>query len=177
MIRALARNALRGLRALAAEPDPLAAEPDERAMLTWFAPKIARYRALGARIADHVRLIGELDSVNPHLIEIGDYSVIGKGSILLTHGPIKGARPVTIGRFVYIGFGAIVLPGVTLGDHCMVGAGAVVTRSAPAASILVGNPARVLRTLTADERTHIEDTLRHGRVFGRDANRPDVARA
>jgi acetyltransferase-like isoleucine patch superfamily enzyme len=136
---------------------------------------ISRYRKLGARIGDGVRLIGEIDSVNPHLVSIGDYSVIGRDSILLTHCPIKGPRAVTLGRFVYMGFGAIVLPGVTLGDHCIVGAGAVVTKSAPCESVLVGSPARILRSLTAAEKKGLVDMLTEGRAIGWDPARPDMA--
>ena len=52
------------------------------------------------------------------------------------------AKPVTIGTNVWIGGGAIVLPGVTIGDDAIVGAGAVVTRNVLAGSTVVGNPAR-----------------------------------
>jgi acetyltransferase-like isoleucine patch superfamily enzyme len=172
MIRAFARFLVKGIRRLAEEPASAAIEQSETAMLVRFAPAIVRYRERGARIADNVRLLGELDGVNPHLISIGEFSVIGKGSILLTHCPINGAQPVSIGNFVYIGFGAIVLPGVTLGDHCIVGAGAVVTKSAPKGSVLAGNPARILREVTAEESAHIEDVLRRGKMFGWDSNRP-----
>jgi maltose O-acetyltransferase len=51
-------------------------------------------------------------------------------------------RPVSIGQNVWIGGGAIILPGVTVGDDAMIGAGAVVTRSVPMGVTVVGNPAR-----------------------------------
>ena len=56
-------------------------------------------------------------------------------------------RQTTIRRGASIGAGAIILPGVTIGERSMVGAGAVVTRDVPADVIVVGNPARVLRRL------------------------------
>jgi maltose O-acetyltransferase len=53
--------------------------------------------------------------------------------------------PTTIGNGVWVGMGACILPGVTIGDGGVVGAGAVVTHDLPAFSIAAGNPARVLR--------------------------------
>lgn len=52
---------------------------------------------------------------------------------------------VTLGNDVWIGHGAIVLPGVTVGDGAAIGAGAIVTKDVPDFAIVVGNPARVLR--------------------------------
>jgi maltose O-acetyltransferase len=54
-------------------------------------------------------------------------------------------RPVRIGRNVWIGGGAILLPGVTVGDDAVIGAGSVVTRDVPAGATVAGNPARMLR--------------------------------
>ena len=57
--------------------------------------------------------------------------------------------PVTIGRNVWISRDAIILPGVTIGDHAVVGAAAVVTADVPARTLVAGNPARTIRTLQA----------------------------
>lgn len=57
------------------------------------------------------------------------------------------ALPITIGDNVWIGGGAIVLPGVTIGDNSVVGAGSVVTKSIPAYSVAAGNPCKVIRKL------------------------------
>lgn len=58
-------------------------------------------------------------------------------------------KPIRIGKFVWIGMGAIVLPGVSIGDHAIVGAGSVVTRDVSSHSIVAGSPARALRILDA----------------------------
>lgn len=56
--------------------------------------------------------------------------------------------PVHIGNRVWIGAGAIVLPGVTIGDDSVIGAGSVVTKDIPAGVVAVGNPCRVLREIS-----------------------------
>jgi maltose O-acetyltransferase len=86
-------------------------------------------------------------------VEIGDGTQIGPGVQILTadhpRDPATRARglecgrPIRIGRNVWIGGGAILLPGVTVGDDAVIGAGAVVTRDVPARATAVGNPARI----------------------------------
>ena len=60
---------------------------------------------------------------------------------------LESARPIRIGNDVWIGGGAVILPGVTIGDRSVVGGGSVVVHSVPADCVAVGNPARVVRTL------------------------------
>lgn len=57
------------------------------------------------------------------------------------------ARPITIGNNVWIGGSVTVLPGVTIGDNCTIGAGSVVVHDIPANSVAVGNPCKVIRTI------------------------------
>ena len=93
-------------------------------------------------------------------ITIGDDTRIGPGVQLLTPThPLEpderregweSAEPVTIGRNAWLGGAVVVCPGVTIGDDTVVGAGSVVTRDLPPAVVAVGNPARVVRRLTAD---------------------------
>ncbi len=61
----------------------------------------------------------------------------------------EAAKPIVIGNNVWLGGGAIVLPGVTIGDNSVIGAGAVVTKDIPANVVAVGNPARLVRHLTS----------------------------
>lgn len=63
----------------------------------------------------------------------------------LRNDGLEYARPITIGNNVWIGAQVCVLPGVTIGDNCVIGAGSVVTHDIPAGSVAVGNPCRVLR--------------------------------
>ena len=60
---------------------------------------------------------------------------------------LEYARPVTIGDNVWICAGALILPGVTIGEGSVIGAGSVVTRSVPPRCLAVGNPCRVIRSL------------------------------
>ncbi len=60
---------------------------------------------------------------------------------------LESARPITIGSDVWVGGGAILCPGVTIGDRTVIGAGSVVTRDLPSDVVAAGNPCRVLRSL------------------------------
>jgi acetyltransferase-like isoleucine patch superfamily enzyme len=91
-------------------------------------------------------------------VTIGDNAFIGDLSAIYDSNfhevePGKGVTvaPVHIGRNVWIGRGAIVLPGVSIGDHSVVAAGAVVTRSVPAGQLVGGNPAKPLKELATEE--------------------------
>jgi acetyltransferase-like isoleucine patch superfamily enzyme len=65
--------------------------------------------------------------------------------------PDSLSHTTTIGTDVWVGYGAVVLSGITVGDSSIVGAGAVVTRDVPPNSIVVGNPARVVGQRFSDE--------------------------
>jgi maltose O-acetyltransferase len=56
-------------------------------------------------------------------------------------------KPIAIGSDVWVGGGAVICPGVTIGDRAVIGAGSVVTRDVPAAVLAVGNPCRVVRAI------------------------------
>ncbi|WP_328419644.1 sugar O-acetyltransferase [Streptomyces sp. NBC_00443] len=98
-----------------------------------------------------------LTALDVAAITIGDDCQIGPNVQLLTpthplepqprRDKLEAAQPITIGDNVWLGGGAIVLPGVTIGDNSVIGAGAVVTRDIPANVVAVGNPARVVRSL------------------------------
>jgi acetyltransferase-like isoleucine patch superfamily enzyme len=88
-------------------------------------------------------------------IHIGDGSLIGMNVNIATlnHGLDMKTRnttyasPVTIGKSVWIGSGATILPGVTIGDRAVVAAGAVVTKDVPEGTVVAGVPAKVVKTI------------------------------
>lgn len=112
-----------------------------------------RQISVGARTFANYGLV----ALDVATITVGEDVQIGPHVQLLTPthpvepGPRRdkweAAEPITIGDNVWLGGGAIVLPGVTIGDNTVVGAGAVVTRDLPANVVAVGNPARVVRQL------------------------------
>lgn len=61
---------------------------------------------------------------------------------------LEYARPITVGNDVWFGAHVCVLPGVTIGSNCVIGAGSVVTRDIPDNSVAVGNPCRVIRSIS-----------------------------
>ncbi|HIS59700.1 MAG TPA: sugar O-acetyltransferase [Candidatus Faecousia faecipullorum] len=95
-------------------------------------------------------------------IYVGDYTMIGPNVTIATAGhPIlpqlrqQGLQynmPVRIGRNCWLGAGVIVLPGVTIGDNVVVGAGSVVTKDLPSNVVAVGSPCRVLREVGEHDR-------------------------
>ena len=88
-------------------------------------------------------------------ISIGDDSLIGHNAVIATlqHGMQPSRRgdlipsPVIIGRNVWLGANVTVLPGVSIGDDSVIGAGSVVTKDTPGGVIAVGSPARVIRAI------------------------------
>ena len=89
-------------------------------------------------------------------VRIGDYTLFGPGVQILTPlHPLDAAqrrreeygRPVDIGSDVWVGAGALILPGVRIGSRSVIGAGSVVTRDVPEGVLAVGNPCRVIRAI------------------------------
>ena len=95
-------------------------------------------------------------------ISVGDHVFIGPnvGIYTVTHALLPDQRnagvmrslPITIGDNVWIGGNCVVMQGVTIGDGTVIGAGSVVTRDIPAGVIAFGNPCRVIRPVTEDDR-------------------------
>lgn len=112
-----------------------------------------RHLRVGARAFINFGLV----ALDVATITIGDDVQIGPNVQLLTpthpvaaaprRAKWEAAKPITIGPNVWLGGGVIVLPGISIGENSVVGAGAVVTRDLPADVVAVGNPARIARSL------------------------------
>lgn len=97
-------------------------------------------------------------------IYVGDYTLFGPNVTVATAGhPIvpdlrrKGYQynaPVTIGKNCWIGSGVIILPGVTIGDDTVIGAGSVVARDIPSGVIALGNPCKVVREVNEHDKEY-----------------------
>jgi maltose O-acetyltransferase len=102
-----------------------------------------------------------LTALDVATITIGEDCQIGPNVQLLTpthpvdpqprRDKLEAAKPITLGDNVWLGGGVIVCPGVTIGDNTVVGAGSVVVRDLPANVVAVGNPARVVRQIGAQD--------------------------
>lgn len=103
-------------------------------------------------------------------IYVGDHTLFGPNVVLATAShPIlpelreKGLQfnlPIHIGKNCWLGSGAVVLPGVSVGDNSVIGAGSVVTSDVPANVIAVGNPCRVLREIGERDRVYYNKECR-----------------
>lgn len=108
------------------------------------------YRHLyGMDIGQGVRISlgARIDKTNPKGVHVGDFTAITSGAALLTHDFVNRQHTdVYIGRNCFIGFGAIILPGVRVGDSVIVTGNSVVGRDVPSNCVVMGNPARVVES-------------------------------
>jgi acetyltransferase-like isoleucine patch superfamily enzyme len=115
------------------------------------------YRIRGTKMGNHVDIAPGvfLEDFYPELITIEDNVDLGPNIIIVTHDSsgkcissqdITWTKAVVIENNVYIGAGAIILPGIRIGHHSIIGAGSVVTRDIPPHSVAYGSPARVQLT-------------------------------
>ena len=105
-----------------------------------------------------------LTLVDDSHIFVGDYTMIGPNVTIATAGhPIlpelreknyQYNMPVHIGKNCWLGAGVVVLPGVTIGDNTVIGAGSIVTKDIPANVVAVGNPCRVLRAINEHDKEY-----------------------
>lgn len=140
-------------------------------------PGTAEYDELMHRIfpkmGEGSRVSTPLTAVRPHMVNIGKNVVVMPGCLMMSAGGITiddGAmiaanvqlisnnhdlyerqiitcKPVHIGKNAWVGAGATILPGITIGDNAVVGAASVVTKDVPANTIVAGNPAKFIKRI------------------------------
>jgi acetyltransferase-like isoleucine patch superfamily enzyme len=107
-------------------------------------------RAMGIKVGKNI-YIGKyciIDDTFPSLITIQNNVVISFGSTITTHDATSNRiAPVVIKRGAFVGARSIILPGVTINENSIVGAGSVVTRNVPSNTIVGGVPAKVIRKI------------------------------
>jgi acetyltransferase-like isoleucine patch superfamily enzyme len=106
-------------------------------------------RVFGMDIADSAwfSLKVHFDVTHPRGIHIGPESYVAFGAVIFTHDMTRGVYADTrIGARCFIGAHSIILPGLTIGDGSIVGAGSVVTEDVPPGVIVAGNPAKIIRS-------------------------------
>lgn len=111
-------------------------------------------------IGDHFYANFNATMLDVAKITIGNHVLLGPNVQLITathplHPKTRATGlelgyPITIGNHVWIGAGAIILPGITIGDNVVVGAGSVVTKDVPANQVVAGNPARYIKDVPND---------------------------
>ena len=144
--------------------------PDSR-----MSDSVTVYRPENVRIGDHVFVWHHSILDGTAGIEIGEGCQIGAWVGIFSHSSHVAIRlygrhyadvpetekagyhraPVKIGRFVFVGSGAAILPGVSIGDGAVVGAGAIVSKDVPAYAIVSGNPAKVVGDARTLDKFHL----------------------
>ena len=131
-LRSLARRLVRGPKPASA-PNPIEA-----------------YRKQGVKIGQDCTIFGVTFDTNfPFLIELGDQVQMAGGTVVLAHdaspnlftGKARLGKVRILGR-TFIGQNCVILPGVTIGEGCIIGAGSVVSRDIPPGSVAAGSPAK-----------------------------------
>ena len=133
-----------------------------------YIPGTVSYRAKHFIIGKNVKFGGNVSLHGNATITIGDNTMIAYGVVIntSTHDynchPMWAKRidlPVKIGCDVWIGLGAIILPGVIIEDYAVIGAGSVVTSNVPTGAIVAGNPCRILRFRNAEVYHNVDPSI------------------
>lgn len=137
-------------------------------------------RRIGVRLGENVRFYGMTPGMfgtEPWIISIGNNVYITDGVKFITHDggtlilrdevpDLEWTAPISIGNDVYIGVNTTILPDVTIGNRCVIGACSVVTRDIPDNSVAVGSPARVIKSTDEYLASMKTKSLRCGHLVG-----------
>lgn len=120
-------------------------------------------RELGVRIGTDCLILAnpyQAFAMEPYLIKLGNHVEITAGVRFITHDggvwclrtedgleKIDKFGPITVGSNVFIGLQSLIMPSVSIGDHCIIGAGSIVTKSVPSGEVWAGVPARFICTI------------------------------
>lgn len=126
-------------------------------IVKYFVSNVTYARIIGVKVGEDCLFYSANFGSEPYLVTIGNRVQIAGNVHFWTHGgvwPLRKEDPkfdyfgkIIVGNNVYIGSHSAILPGVTIGDNVIIGGKAVVTKSVPANSIVVGNPAKVVGSL------------------------------
>lgn len=137
-------------------------------------------KKIGVNIKGKLYIYGKVNwSTEPWLITIGDNCHITNGVAFETHDggtlifrhrvpDLEVTKPIYLGDNVYVGNRAMFMPGVTIGNNVIIGAGAIVTKNIPDNSVAVGVPARVIKTTDEYLEKIKRESLRLGHLHGKD---------
>lgn len=127
-------------------------------------PLHANWGGHHVHFGSNIYVNSNLTLVDDTYIYVGDGTMFGPNVVVATAGhPIlpelreqkyQYNLPVTIGKCCWIGAGVVIVPGVTIGDNTVIGAGSVVTKDIPSGVVAVGNPCRVMREVSDYDREY-----------------------
>ena len=130
--------------------------------------RITYWRRQGMKIGENCLINNVNFSTEPYLIEIGNHVAIAAGTDFITHDgaiwcfrdEIKNADvfgTIKIGNNVFIGNNCTILPKTTVGDNCIIGAGSTVRGQFPENSVIVGNPAKVVVSMSMQKLFYLQN--------------------
>lgn len=138
-------------------------------------------KKIGVNVIGKVKIYGSsyrMFSTEPFLVTLGDNVYISVDACFICHDgstlifrhkdpTLERAGRINVGNNVFIGTRAVVLPNVTIGDNCVVAAGAIVTKDVPANSVVAGNPAKVIKDIFSLEDKLTKESLGFGHLKGK----------
>lgn len=139
-------------------------------------------QALGVSMKGSVTIYGssyKMFSAEPYLVTLGDNVYISLDAKFVCHDgsvlPFRKDIPdlditkrINIGDNVFIGLGALILPGVNIGNNCVVGAYSVVTKDVPDGTVVGGNPAKVIKKTSEYLQKAQENSIHIGHLTGKE---------